>query len=77
MAMNFTFSENDINEIGKTLQAIIEKTDESWTFRLRNTNTRQSLGFFIYNNIDLGGGDKVEIPVVIFVNREERKDFYD
>ena len=56
--MNFTFSENDINEIGKTLQASIEKTDDSWTFQLHNSNTQQSLVFVIYNNIDLGGGEK-------------------
>lgn len=56
--MKFTFTENNIKEIGKTLQASVEKSADSWTFQLHNPNTRQSLFFVIYNNIDLGGGEK-------------------
>jgi hypothetical protein len=56
--MRFSFSEDNIKEIATTLEATVEKDKDSWTFQMHDVETRQSLVFMIYNNIDLGGDEK-------------------
>ena len=54
--MNFAFNEENIKEIASVLGAEVEQNGDSWNFQLHDSETKQSLAFFIYNNIDLGGG---------------------
>jgi hypothetical protein len=56
--MRFSFSDENIKEIATTLNASVEKEDNSWTFQLHDSESRQSLVFMIYNSIDLGGKEK-------------------
>lgn len=56
--MNFRFSDENIKEIASILDAEVENKDDSWTFQLHDSETRQSLVFTIYNDIDLGAENK-------------------
>ncbi len=56
--MKFSFSEDNIKEIAKTLEATVERDGDSWTFQLHDQATRQSLVFTLFNNIELGGEEK-------------------
>ena len=52
--MNFSFDDKDINIISKTIESKPEVLENSWSWRLKNNKTRQSLVFVLHNEVELG-----------------------
>ncbi len=52
--MGFSFTDNDIKAISEILGAEADKLDDSFSWKLKNEETGQSLVLSLYNGVDLG-----------------------
>jgi hypothetical protein len=51
--MSYNFTKDDINTISNVLGGELREYDNSWTFKLNNTETSQTLVLSIHNRIQL------------------------
>ncbi len=67
--MNKKFTAEDITAISKILGSPYQEMDSSWSWKLTNPGTKQTLVFTIYNEVPLG--DSEDVVTIISVQNNQ------